>query len=923
MWRMILEEVRHRRGRGIALVAGIAAATAAFAMFTGNSDTQRLEVRGKLARNFRGAYDILVRPRGVETSIERSEGLVRDNYLSGIFGGITLAQYHEISRLPGVEVAAPIAMIGYVLQPASIEFNLTRELDGSARQLFAVQVARTTQRGSVHLTDQSGYVYATRSAISLPSGSEPFGSDLEDLGGGRSAAVCPETARADGTTGDPFGQTERGIAFCWSRQTGFYGDGWAGGTFGAPKPGLGFFIRFPFAFLLAAIAPGPEARLDGVPRTIVTGRYLRADDMPTLRQVPGVSGGRIDVPVIVSTHPYVDDLDEVTVRALSAAAAQAMVHDRTLAQVDRTIARGGPGRVVLRQSVGVSQAYRALLAAITHQQVAVIQNYWSSGPTAYRRLGQRLVTPIPVVNPLSVWQSKYMSTGVVDPPIDAELTQFRPLHPHVGVGIGGLTVKLPSLRAVGTFDPTKLPGFSPLSRLPLETYNPPVAAPANARTTRLLRGQDLLPDGNPAGYLQTPPLLLTDLNSISAFTDRSAYPNVDGGAPISTIRIRVVGVRGDDPLSRERIRVVAQTIEQKTHLQVDVTAGSSPTPVRVDLPASGHTPALELTEGWVEKGVVEKILSVLDKQSVVLFLLILVVCALFVYNAAAASVNARRVQFGVLASLGWRNRDLLKVIVGEQAVIGTVAGIVGASVAIPASRAAHFHASSAHSLLAIPAAVLLAVLAALVPAVRAARMAPLEALRPPVRHPARGWHVNSVPQLAIINVARAPTRSLLAATSLTLGVASLTVLVAITTVFHNALTGSLLGSAITLQVQGSEYAAVVVIIVLASASIADILYLGVRERAAELAALGAAGWTNAALARLVVLEALWLGLVGSLAGAGVGLLVAGTFAAAFPGHLILVAVIAAVAGTLVTALAALAPAAAISRLAIVPVLAAE
>jgi putative ABC transport system permease protein len=438
----------------------------------------------------------------------------------------------------------------------------------------------------------------------------------------------------------------------------------------------------------------------------------------------------------------------------------------------------------------------------------------------------------------------------------------------------------------------------------------------------LLHGQDLVPDGNPAGYLQTPALLLTDLKSLSAFTNKSAYPNVNGSAPISTIRIRVAGVHGDDPLSRERIRVVAQTIEQKTHLQVDVTAGSSPTPVHVDLPATTHAPALQLTEGWVEKGVAEKILSVLDKQSVILFLLILVVCAVFVYNAAAASVDARRVQLGVLASLGWSKHDLFRLIVGEQALIGTLAGIVGAAVAIPASNAAHFHASSAHALLAIPAAVLLAVVAALVPAVRAARVSPLDALRPPVRHPAHGWNVNSLPQL-VINIARAPTRSLLAATSLTLGVAALTVLAAITTVFHNALTGSLLGSAITLQVQGSEYAAVVVIVVLAIASIADILYLGVRERAAELAALRATGWTNAALARLVVLEALWLGLAGSLTGAAVGLLVAATFAAALPGQLILVAIIAAIAGTLVAALAALAPAAAISRLAIVPVLAAE
>jgi ABC-type antimicrobial peptide transport system permease subunit len=334
-------------------------------------------------------------------------------------------------------------------------------------------------------------------------------------------------------------------------------------------------------------------------------------------------------------------------------------------------------------------------------------------------------------------------------------------------------------------------------------------------------------------------------------------------------------------------------------------------------------PSLELTEGWVEKGVAEKIIAALDKQSIVLFLLILVVCALFAYNAAAASVQARRVHLGVLAGLGWSSRDLFKLFVGEQAMIGAAAGIIGDAVAIPATSAAHFHASGAHALLAIPAAILLAVVAALLPAVRAARMAPAAALRPPVLHAARGWHVRSLAQMAIINLVRVPARSLLAAASLALGVAALTILVATATVFHDALTGSLLGSAITVQVRGSEYAAVAVIIVLATGGIADVLYLAVRERAAELATLRATGWSGAALARLVVVEALWLGLFGSLAGAGIGLLAAATFAGALPHQLILVALIAAAAGTLAAALAALAPTIAIGRLAIVPILASE
>jgi putative ABC transport system permease protein len=919
MWRMILQQVWHRRGRSLALLAGIAAATAAFAVFTANADTQRLVVRGKIAHNFRGSYDILVRPRGTETPIERSERLVRDNYLSGIFGGITVAQYHQIARTPGVGVAAPIAMIGYVLQPVSIEFNLTRDLNGAARQLFGVQVTRSTDRGLVQLTDQRGYVYATRDVIRPPGNGQPFSASTEVLRSGHRATVCPQTAHANGNAASPFDQSERGIAFCWSDKTGFYGAGWRG--YGVGKHQLGFFIRFPFPFLLAAIDPGAEAKLDGVSNTIVSGRYLRAGDEPRTENVSGVA--RLGVPVIVSTRPYMDDRDQVTVRELSAAAAQAMAHDRTLHEVDRTLARGGRGSIVLRRPVALASAYRGLLKAITHRQIAVVQNYWSSDAVRYRQLGPRTVAPIPVANPLSVWRSDYMQTGVTDPPIDASLSAFRPLHPHVGRGEDVSSVQLPSLRAVGTFDPAKLPGFSPLSRLPQETYNPPVAAPANARTKRLLHGQDLLPNGNLAGYLQTPPLMLTDLNSISAFTNHGVFPDADARAPISAIRVRVADVHHDDALGRERIRVVAQRIEQDTHLQVDITAGSSPTPVRVDLPATARTPALQLTEGWVEKGVAEAILSALDKQSVVLFVLILVVCALFVYNAAAAGVQARRVQFGVLQSLGWNDRELFRLIVGEQATVGIVAGIIGAAIAIPISHAAGFHPSTAHALLAIPAAVVLAVLAAAIPAVRAARMAPTAALRPPVLPAGHGWHARSVGQLALINVARAPVRSLLAVISLALGVGAFTVLLATTDVFHNTLTGSLLGSAISLQVRGSDYAAVVVIVVLATAGIADVLYLNTRERAPELATLQATGWSDAALIRLVCAEALWLGLAGSLTGAGLGILGTSIFAGVLPHSLIVVAILAAAVGTIVAALAALAPTIAITRLATVPILAAE
>src|SRR6185312_2000765 len=209
----------------------------------------------------------------------------------------------------------------------------------------------------------------------------------------------------------------------------------------------------------------------------------------------------------------------------------------------------------------------------------------------------------------------------VPAPIDSAMTAFRPLNPHTGVQTG----PLPTLRAVGELDPAKIGVGSALSRVPLG-YTPAQATPADARTRTLLHGQDLLPDSNVAGYLQPPPLLLTNLNSLTAFSGAGAFPSGNGTDPISVIRVRVAGVHGDDPLSRARIRAVAQEIARTTGLQVDETIGSSP-------------------------------------------------------NAATAAVRARRMELAVLAAMGWSSRSRLGVIIGELAVVGLVGGVAGMLVA--------------------------------------------------------------------------------------------------------------------------------------------------------------------------------------------------------------------------------------------------
>src|SRR4051794_11099135 len=111
----VWSQFRFRRSRVLVLALAILVAAVSFVLLTSSARTSSLHIQGTIKTNFRPAYDILVRPRGSKTVLERQQGLVPPNYLSGIFGGITLKQWREVLQMRGVAVAAPIANIGYIL----------------------------------------------------------------------------------------------------------------------------------------------------------------------------------------------------------------------------------------------------------------------------------------------------------------------------------------------------------------------------------------------------------------------------------------------------------------------------------------------------------------------------------------------------------------------------------------------------------------------------------------------------------------------------------------------------------------------------------------------------------------------------------------------------------------------------------------
>jgi len=897
MGRLAWSQVRFRPARTLALIAGVLVAAAAFTVLTAASRTAQVRTLGTVSANYRAAYDILVRPKGARTAVESRTGTVQPDFLSGIYGGISMAQYHQIQRIPGVKVAAPIAMVGYAQLNASVFVPVPRAaLAGSGRQLYRISTTYVSGNGASRVAQPPSYLYVT--PLRLRGGDNAPATDGTGPGCTlyQGSSVSPKA--------NPFGSAAQSYASCWSRVN----------QYNLPVGGpdthraAGYYVEWNIPVLIAAIDPDAEAKLDGLNKAVVSGSYLtenRGDSGPTF-------------PVLASSDSGMNEYAQTTVQRL---AAPPKMPDMNAAWVS---AQGSdPGRTVAAEHTTAQQAYTRVVRGhgpgltLTNRQGTFtgipFSGYWSVSPVDYQRTTAGVLTPRPVVNPSSVW---YIGDGYAAP-MDDEDSQYRTVTSHLKTGAEnpGPGAVFPFIKIAGSFDPARIRSFDPLSQVPLGDYQPVAAAPATAASRRALHGGQLRPDQNLGGLVSQPVNLITTLSALPALEDTQFFTGVHASDPVSVVRVKVAGVTGPGALSRARINAVAQQIAERTGLDVDIVAGSSPSPVTIHLPADRFgQPPLALTQNWVKEGVAVAILSEVDKTSVVLFTLILVVCVLFVANAATAAVRGRRRELGVLAAVGWRRSRLFATVLGELAGIGLAAGLLAAAIAVPISAALGLAVSPGRALLAVPVAIAVAVVAGLVPAGLAARADPVSSVRPPVLPAGRAHQPRGITSLAVLNVARTPGRTLTGVASLAAGIAALTMLTAVTVAFRGQITGSLLGNAVAVQARGVDYIAAGATVALGVLAVADVVFLNITERAAELATIRSFGWHDSTLARLVITEGAIIGVIGSLAGAGLGLGAAAWFAGHLPARLLAIAAATVVAGIIITAAAALLPAALLRRL---------
>jgi hypothetical protein len=672
--------VRLRRN-GLATVGVIVVGCLAIAL-SGVSDALHVRLTGQVDSNWRGAYDILVRPGGTRLDLERTNGLVEPNFLSySGHGGISLSQLDAIRAVAGVQLAAPVSFLGYMRYATS----------SPTIQLTELPPQPTLYRATVTVTTSDGL---TDRLLQRESGRVLIGPQL-----------------ADGSA-DPH----------WAAD--FYGM-----TYGVDPSGNPI-LDFPANHDLPAIAIPVMAVDPSAERELLGSTATFLDDFDELPDRDNLTVGNMNVDLIPPTFDFartqitlLRDPNYPTPAAKSRPIVPLVLSDNLYAGLKLTldVSQIGvplhaypPGDVSTGVLDGAERAAGGGTTSIGHttldagadlrpfQPASLILAWPGSSPaggalgianfgTLETRLSERpsYITSAP--RPGSSRPAfQIVPQGLVGPD-DAPTTVKRdPSGPTTAYAQGAFPayrsfVSVPLaldtkgvntsafdnafiFAPLGTFDLAKLDlPANPLNRVPLGAYAPPdttlVADPSGSP----LAAKSMTPTLSPAGLIASPPLAITDL--VSARLLR-------GENPIDAIRVRVAGLSGFDGAAQNKVEAVASQIAA-LGLDVDIVAGSSPQSIDLYVPRYDVSTDPPGDLGWVSQdwttiGAAQRVERGFGQSDLTLLSLGLLAAVVFAFGLQVLQLARRAQEISIQRAIGWSRRQILGWLLGE-ALIGTVA----------------------------------------------------------------------------------------------------------------------------------------------------------------------------------------------------------------------------------------------------------
>src|SRR5713226_5584065 len=155
MWQYVLLMLRRQPGKSALASSGFLLAACALILLSATTQTTLVRGNQIISQNWRPTYDLVVLPPQAKIP---ADPRVPSDLIAGYGGGISFKQYEQIKNLPGIEVAAPIAYVGYIQMPVPTIYLSDHSLPSGYYQLDWVLSAFNGQRNIVE-TQETDMIY--------------------------------------------------------------------------------------------------------------------------------------------------------------------------------------------------------------------------------------------------------------------------------------------------------------------------------------------------------------------------------------------------------------------------------------------------------------------------------------------------------------------------------------------------------------------------------------------------------------------------------------------------------------------------------------------------------------------------------------------------------------------------------------------
>ncbi|WP_164669826.1 ABC transporter permease [Virgibacillus doumboii] len=799
---LLIKQWMRNKERFLLSIVGVLLISGVLIYLFSLTESTKGTVNETLQKEWKSAYDLVVTP--TDTEILNQNNLMKPNYLKGIIGGISYEKYETIKEITGVDVAAPLSVMGYTQLSLSIRdaFNVSNP------GLYKLNIQKT-HHNNLYKTTLLDVTYYT---VAGWTGSRP------NL------------------------------------------------NFGAYLLNAGFTLRNDQ--LIVGIDPKQEAKLVGLDDSIITStnsRYLNENDTGKHH---ARFDNSFHLPVILNQNSFANSNYKVTLKKLdipfktetqqkqSAEKIREGNGKEFLNQIDTV-----PVDEYIITGKELEEMYFQTLQNPLKNSlkgIGISQLYYESSPLNYQKINspfpKRWSSGFQVANQQLNIDGGFYSKEYLPPYV---FRQPKPAAYKVRNGKPSFTVL--EFNIIGKYDPNNLQvSMDPLTKLPLQTYRP-----AEATVVLDQNGEPLNPvkkiegSGAPTALLPNPPNLLTTVK---------AAEKLLGGNSISSIRIKAKGIEEFGNASQSKLESIKQEIMDKTGLQVTITRGSSPQPTVTKIVNKGKAEGW-MEQSWINIGAAIAIFRETSLGYTSVLLAVLLIGSMYVLATSYVSFLTNRKEYSILLALGWRTNKLRQMIVTEAVSYVLLITILAIGVEYILAQNGTSFSLAKVGLVGLTSFFIYG-FGILIPLIQVGKLKPYQGIKTGEIHSKskRIFKNQSITGLVTNQIMQRPGRNLLSILAIALPSTLLSFYIFVSFHLDGVLYTSYLGEFVAVEVNESHYFIMGAALLVAVLTTGEMLWQNIVERRNELALFKSIGWKNRTIGFSIMLEGALIGFLSGVMG---------------------------------------------------------